>query len=127
MSSNATADKLKQQGAIFAQKSSELAKQSANIAQQGLKKSSDIAQQGYSESMKETQIKKGWLYLAGLIIVVLIILVFVYANDGFTGEPMVDYGGTQRRYIQPDHLGSDGKSLIEDYNKDLKVQPNYSS
>ena len=40
---------------------------------------------------------------------------------------MADYGGTQRRYIQPDHLGSDGKSLVEDYNKDLKVQPNYSS
>jgi hypothetical protein len=125
MSSNSTADQLKEKGSIILQKT-------GTVAKQGFDKASTLTKQGITQGMDfgKSEVKlSGWsIYVIGGVILTLFILVFVFAfKDTFTSEPMADYGGTQRRYIQPDHLGSDGKSLVEDYNKDLKVQPNYSS
>jgi len=125
MSSNSTADQLKEKGSIILQKT-------GTVAKQGFDKASTLTKQGVTQGVNfgKSEVKlSGWsIYFIGAIILTLFILVLVFGlKDKFTSEPMADYGGTQRRYIQPDHLGSDGKSLVEDYNKDLKVQPNYSS
>ena len=126
MSSNpSTGEQLKEKGSIILQKT-------GTIAKQGLDKASTLAKESVNSTKEFAKTQHTYsgttiLVIGGIIFILLVLVLYFRFTDHFTSEPMADYGSTQRRYIQPDHLGSDGKSLVEDYSKDLKVNPNYSS
>mgnify|MGYP000279747949 CR=1 FL=1 len=77
MSSNSTADQLKEKGSIILQKT-------GTVAKQGFDKASTLTKQGITQGMDfgKSEVKlSGWsIYVIGGVILTLFILVFVFVN-----------------------------------------------